>query len=359
MDIVMKLSLLREKRSWVVACVVFVIGLLILELFLRIFVYRKTEYSIHDTDIDWQSKAGTLYFQAVEGFGVTHYVADYEINTVPSPPTNGMSVVVIGDSYTEGYQVNDDEKYVSVAENLLLERGFVANLHNFGRSDNKLADDIWFFNHIYKQYKPQIAVFQLNFDDLIAEYNSNNRRINFFIKQSDGALQIQHQPIPVQSQNELFNFIFRNSSIISYGAVRFKSISAILLDKYFTSQDTEVTSLETLYLIYEKTILDKIAILKNATAGVKLVIILAPPFPIIKKDKIILDNPQYDELVSLLKKIPDLVVIDPSTPFVDLLKNNHFPSGFNNSPIGIGHWNKNGNAIVGQLLADELQKIIK
>jgi lysophospholipase L1-like esterase len=355
MDIVMKLSLLREKRSWVVACVVFVIGLLILELFIRFFVYRRTENAIHDPDII-QTKAGTFYFQAVEGNGTTYYVANDEIET---PNTNGLSVVVIGDSFTEGYQVNDNEKYVSVASNLLIERGIDAKLHNFGKSSQKLADDIWLFKYIYQQYKPQIAVFQISTNDLISENNSTNNKINFFEKQTDGSLQIQHQPIAKQSQNELFRFIIRNSSIVGYGEIRFDSIKRLYLDKYLTSQNTELASIDTINLINEQTILNKISILKNATAGVKLVIILAPPFPFIKKGMVILDNPQYDELVSFLRNIPDLVVIDPSTAFIDLVNNNHFPSGFDNSPIGIGHWNKNGNAIVGQLLADELQKIIK
>jgi lysophospholipase L1-like esterase len=352
----MILSTLKEKRSWIIAFGVFVIGLLILELFLRIFVYLKTENQIHSPDFEGQAKAGTVYFQAFEGYGTTHYVATDEIET---PYTNGMSVVVFGDSFTEGFQVNDDEKYVSITENLLHERGIEADLHNFGKSSQSLADQIWFYKYIYPQYQPKIAVFQLSLSDFFADNNTYDSRINYFIKQADGSLQIQHQPIAVQSENKIVRFISRNSSLVSYGITRFNQIRTLILDKYFTSKNVKSTSTDTIKLIDEETIFEKMAILKKETAGVKLIIILAPPVPYIENDIIVLDNPQYDKLISSLKKIPDLVVIDPSPTFVDLLKTNHFPSGSINSVPGHGHWNKDGHTIVGQLLADALQKAIQ
>jgi hypothetical protein len=350
----MESSNLKDKRSWATAFVVFVCGVIFLELFIRSFVYRKTKNEIHIPDLSWETPAGTHYFQAIEGYGNTYYVANDEIAT---PFTNGISVVVLGDSYTEGLVVNDDDKYVSIAEKLLHERGIDADLHNFGKSGTHFADEIWFFKYIYPRYKPKIAVFQLNFDDLISENNNDNTdHLNYFIKQSDGSLQIQHQPLSIKSPNELLGFLAQNFSFFGYGNKRFEEIKSSILDNNVAPDNTTTGNLT---LGDEATILEKISILQHETAGVKLVIILTPPFPALVNHKIITDNLQYDELVTLLRKIPDLVVIDPSVSFVNLLRINQFPSGFDNSFPGFSHWNKYGNEIVGQLLAGELQDIMQ
>jgi len=47
------------------------------------------------------------------GLATTHYSADGEVRT---PHDEGVEILVIGDSNTEGHQVDDAYKYVSVAE---------------------------------------------------------------------------------------------------------------------------------------------------------------------------------------------------------------------------------------------------
>ena len=72
---------------------------------------------------------GTIVRWGKEGFGTTRYSGDGEIAT---PFDEGMEVPVLGDSHTEAWQVDDRDKYVSIAETLLWQRHLRVNLRNLG-----------------------------------------------------------------------------------------------------------------------------------------------------------------------------------------------------------------------------------
>jgi lysophospholipase L1-like esterase len=349
-------SEIKDKRSWVAAFVFFVCGLLILELILRVFVYRSNKYGVYNPDLEqYQVAAGTYNFHASEGYGNTFYVAPDEIDT---PYKTGTSVIVIGDSYTEGFQVNDDEKYVSIAEQQLNEHGIEADLHNFGKSGQTIADHIWLIKYVFRQYKPKIVVLQLSINDFILG-DGKKTPVNYFIQLSNGSIQFNHKPAAIRPQYELLGFLNRNFSIFGYGYTRYLKYESTFLDKNSVSQNQKNTLDENPGLENEETILKKINILKQEIGEAKLVILLTPTFPTIENGEIILNNKQYDELVALFRNTPDLEVIDPSSFFLNSFNRNQCPTGSNISSPCKGHWNKDGHEIVGRLLADELEKIMK
>ncbi|MDO9300398.1 MAG: hypothetical protein Q7T89_03405, partial [Anaerolineales bacterium] len=113
--------------------------LLILEVVIRIFIIKPAyEHFVPGLGIVAVDNAVTVW--GVEGYGVTHYLSNGEIST---PYQSEISVVVLGDSYTEAVQVNDDQKFVSVAENVLQERGLKMDLHNLGASGRSIADYVY------------------------------------------------------------------------------------------------------------------------------------------------------------------------------------------------------------------------
>jgi hypothetical protein len=95
----------------------------------------------------------SCYVRGTEGFGVTCYFANSEIGT-PYRGPEGESIVVLGDSYTEATQVSNAEKYVSVTETMLRERGYNVDLHNLGDSNRALADFVYLAPAVNQTYAP-------------------------------------------------------------------------------------------------------------------------------------------------------------------------------------------------------------
>src|SRR5512143_2260774 len=113
--------------------------LLILELVVRLFVIRLP----YQRDVPYRGYVpvdNSTAIWGIEGYGTTHYLSNGEIAT---PDQTGTPVVILGDSFTEALQVNDKEKYVSVAETILHQRGIQADLHNLGASGRSLADYVY------------------------------------------------------------------------------------------------------------------------------------------------------------------------------------------------------------------------
>jgi lysophospholipase L1-like esterase len=52
-------------------------------------------------------------------------------------------------------------------------------------------------------------------------------------------------------------------------------------------------------------------------------------------------------------------VIDPYPDMLVSISNNQFPRGFSNSLPGVGHFNANGNQIIGKNLAEKLESLLK
>lgn len=351
----MELTRTTNRRSWGLAVIVFIAGLLILEIILRTFVYKIPENAINDADWGHEAAKDTYFFQATEGYGLTHYIENGEIAT---PFTGGSSIVVMGDSFTEGLQVNDDEKYASISEKILRERGYEVDIHNLGSSGLRVPDHIYRFDKIKEEYKPEIVVLQIDYANFLSDQNFNENQRNYFVEQPDGTLKLQHKSIPVRPAPYLLTLINRSTSLVGYGYNRLLDIKSKILRTY-TAPDNIASNVINGSILENKVLLAKISLLEKEFAGEKVIIILASPFPTLRNGIMIMEDPRYNDLVTLFQRASGWEVVDPSAKFMELYHKGRFPSGFNNSSLGEGHWNIDGHAIVGTLLADALEKILQ
>jgi hypothetical protein len=308
----------------------------------------------------------------VEGYGVTRFLANGEIST---PQDSGrLTVVVLGDSYTEALQVNDDQKFVSVAEGILHEHGQDMNLRNLGASGRCIADYIYIAPFVRRIYAPDIIVLQVTETDFTESMDIS--RQNYFVV--DGA-----SVSLVRNENYyVFNLDLRNmlystglGSLANYKLTPLVKEQRLRFAMAAAAQNQEGESAvapadsdsegagfdEFNSAIFSSTMVQaQVDSLMEAYPGVKLIFLVIPSTPIVQGENLIVSDKSDDLLVEALGEASELPVLYPRDEFVELYtRYEKLPRGFFNTLPGSGHLNPDGNFAVGVALADYLEGLVK
>lgn len=154
---------------------------------------------------------GTFHFKTNnKGFR-----SDKDINYKKDP--GEIRVIALGDSHTQGYDVNQDETFSSVAENMLNKNGLKSTVINAGVSGFSTAEELVFLENEGYKYKPDYVVLALFANDY-----QDNIRSDLFELRNDSIVVKNHEYIPgVSIQNKLYKYgIFRwlgeNSYLYAY-----------------------------------------------------------------------------------------------------------------------------------------------
>jgi hypothetical protein len=344
--------------------------LFMLEVFIRIFVI-KSPYLHFVPELGVVPVDNSIAVWGVEGYGVTHYLANGEIVT---PQDSGISVVVLGDSYTEALQVHDDEKYVSVAESILHERGYEMNLHNLGASGRCMADYVYIAPFVQRTYSPDIVVLQVSETDFMESMDVS--RQNFFTI-NESSVELTHN-----ENYYVFNLDLRNAlystglgslanykltPVIKEQRLRLARAAAAQPAEQDATTDETLTSgdlngLELKPTVFNSTMVQaQVNSLKKAYPNVKLVFFLIPNTPVVQNDIPVLSDDSDNVLVDMLNGLSDVsMVLYPQEEFVQLYTvQRKFPRGFFNTLPGVGHLNSDGNYTAGAALADHLEGIAR
>ena len=320
-------------------------SLVFLELFIRSFVIKSSTLA---SDAYWGAipSEGSCFLHALEGFGVTCYESNNEVGT---PFHDGLRIAVFGDSYTEAIQVDNSEKYVSLTEVALRERGFNVDLINLGDSNRTIADFIYLAPTINLKFAPEIVVLQTNEFGLFDTLNPNRR--NYFGSQS-GSLELIHRDIP-ETDLSFQNFI-HYSGLLTLGAIKWeKATKSIISPDEEKEQPPQALPAQ---------IRDEVTQFMNAYPNSRIVILVIPSVPIIPPNNTSLswNNPKDQEILSTLAEIDNLTIVYPVAAFKELYKKHKiFPRGFFNSLPNYGHLNQYGHIAIATTLALDLEDLLK
>lgn len=311
------------------------LALLGVELVLHLTVYHSPQQYAPGTYMGKQPLPGSVMLSGREGYGITRYGVDGEI-AASSVDADG-DVVVLGDSFTEAMQVMDDEKYTVVAQKQLQQAGLSIQVHNLGASGACLSDYTYFaqnLRQIKPQYQTEFLVIQLSKNDLNDDPFVTTRN-NYFTVEADGSFTVHHNnAVGNTAETEAQQFA-RLSSI-------FKLLRMRLVPADAPRTQTDVG--------FEQ----QLAALRKAAAGYQVIILALPDVPVIENDQLTMNDPVYDDLLALLKAVPEWQVIDPLPAFQALAQQGRLPRGFGNSLPGEGHMNVWGHQVVGSLLAEKI-----
>ncbi len=300
-----------------------------------------------DPTIGVMYPAGTVVRWGKEGYGVTHYVADGEIAT---PHNEGMEILVLGDSHTEAYQVDDQDKYVSVAETLLWNRGRRVNLRNLGVGARLFADYVYWVAVLRKRNPPPAAfVIQLNDDSFNTSFDTTGA--NFFRKTPNGEIELVHNP-PDPASNLWLNPWWSYIRLFDYLEERYWIL--FVKPQVVKPQQARVAPPQPVPASeIEASVTSQLKLLTDQLGDVPTIYLRAPKWPY--------DNPPDDPTFityQVLQKVQRWPLIDPGKELVrNFQRTHHDPRTFFNALPMHGHLNRDGEAVLGQMLADGIERM--
>ncbi len=343
-----------------------VIILVAFEVFLRFFISGVSPESYFSPDFGPRPVGGSIVKYVREGSGTIRYSDFGEIAT---PYQGGPGVVVFGDSQTASYQVNDYQNYVSVAEQVLYDRGVNVDLRNFGYPAGTLADYAYLASITTSEMNADVVVIQTSLNDFLGIGGREGYVLssigNYFQKNEDGTITLVHKPI--KDNNAFYKPLITKSALLSASLDRLRLFRTVLNNSFGKQKDAgdanmidpavmRVSQSEKFLENYKA----QITALHEAYKGQKVVIVYLPFVPSIVGDEVTLENKDSDLLLEVINQFDDWYVVDPSDEFRNLwLEQKKLPRGFTNSEPGTGHLNVDGQAIVGRLLAEKIAEAVQ
>lgn len=286
-----------------------------------------------------------------EGCGVTHRLSKGERAGYPA---DAPAVLVLGDSFTEALEVNDDEVYTHVAQEALAKVGIRLGFVNAGLAGRSVADYVGFADRHKKLFSPAWTVVTLRDDDLAEDTERPAKTA--FKRDAGGRLQVSFDEDRTAPgvRDALWN---APSIFVRYSAYRLhKFVEAAEAEPpmFFAASHEGRKAPPTDYAQYA--VEEELDLLRAAYGGKVTVVTL--PYILFKAggEPTILDSNVRRRLLSYCKAT-GMSCVEPSAAFLAMARGYRSPFGFPNSQFNYGHMNPDGHRIVGEELAKELQRL--
>jgi len=167
------------------------ISLLLWEVILENCVLKTNGSAVHPV-------LGTIYKQgyhlhATEGYSQTS-INSYGMRgpEIAAKKTGEFRILVVGDSYTEAFQVTDDNTYSALLQAKLKNRCSEITVINAGRSGASPANYIHLADFYQSTINPDFVIIQLNDGDFVQDiFNKAN---HFYVVQENGTFKTEAKP---------------------------------------------------------------------------------------------------------------------------------------------------------------------
>ena len=208
----------RSVRRIAAPCLGAALAVAVMELVVRdVYTLRTT----------WDPGIGVIYDPSVpvrwrrEGDGTSHWDARGVRRNAHDVAGREGSVLVVGDSYTEGLMVDDGETYPSLAQDALQAARADLAVLNAGRSTNSAADYVAQARRNRQVFDPRWTVVQLREEDF-AEDAWDDKGARFTL---DSAGRLSVVPAVLEGSRVL-GVVERHSMLLAYGFVRAAEMNA-------------------------------------------------------------------------------------------------------------------------------------
>jgi hypothetical protein len=295
-----------------------------------------------------QRPGDTLVFGR-EGFGHSRWT-EHGVRRVSLPPPGSRPILVLGDSFTEAYNVDDDVVYTHRLETLLGEAGFDVPVLNAGRSGASPADYVQRAPRYAALFEPRWTVLQLRAPDL--EVEGFDAGVTHFARDASGVLEV----VPVVQRVSRFHDVFaplrERSALANYGIVRLKEFMAATANEppLFRAGSVGATSAPA---PPHRPIADVLALLARAYDE-RITLLYLPDFDPRAPEQVVAES----EIV--LTRTCDergWSCVNLRAAFATFAARNESPYGFPNTTWNEGHMNATGHAATTLLLRDELLRL--
>lgn len=288
-----------------------------------------------DPKVGWEWRSVTVFHRLDEGWGVSHWREDATRDR-PAAGRGAPRVLIIGDSFTEALQVDDDEAFSG--------RLSTVNALNIGRASHSVADYVAFASEYRARYQPQWTVVEVGPTDF-AEDAFEPSKTHF-----DRHLAVIVIPPRFGTISRLLMTLRDHSALIDRGIARWQAYrTAARMPPLFRAADEEAHAGPRASQLAERQwpVAEEMNLLLDAYAH-RVTFLFIPP----------LAPPSTVETQFLQTCTSNhLSCVDARATFADFRSRGDAPFGFPNSRPGVGHMNARGHAAVARLLECELEGI--
>lgn len=332
----------------------FLLAVITWNFILSVLLY-KTPGTIRDNTLGKIYKPGILV-NSDEGFSRTKINSLGMRNIeVASKGPNEKRILILGDSYTEGIHVSDDNLYtVKLEKDLIKELNKTISVVNSGRSGASPANYIYLSEFYNSKISSDYTVIQTSDSDWSIDIF--NKEQNFYVNEENGRFKVvfnnylSSSPLLKKVPELSFILKFNELPILSYANVKIKQLKQpqSSAENGESFKDLDAKRLER---ISDWTIKE----LKNRYPNIVFLYM-----PTIDYNK---PSEDYTPIEKLIKAKCDeygIDFIDVRKEFLNYYTQNKQPAyGFNNTTPGIGHMNKIGHSIVADSLKQYFMGRIK
>ncbi len=325
--------------------------LILTEVFLRLFISQPSSQQ-YDRELGYTNIAGARMVESFEGYS---HVTFNQLGFNDAEPRNDRvkKIFVIGDSYTEAFQLDVTLGYTSLIEKALASP----------RIDViKLARDSFLPLHYpivseryYDAYKPELTILQLGShtlgglynENITIEYSADNEIQRYTLDVSDNDI-----------QKEKFRIIINNSALAYHLMRRYKHLIVKIIKRFnglFTSKIEKAKDSLIYSVANDKDRQKRLTYILKKLKGRVVVIYFPDPAIIFNINA---HNDSVRHVISAASKAANLGFIDFTDIFTaDFSANNQLLNGFQNSKPNGGHLNRYGHQVVAENLIIELKKM--
>lgn len=277
-----------------------------------------------------------------EGFGVSHRDSR-GIRLSPHGCSHCPQVLVIGDSYTDAFQVNDDEVFTAAAESMLAGSKPV-RLLNAGAAGSSPADYLVQAASYLRRIQPAWVVIELNADDLGADAFRPDE-VHFLDR--DRLTPVVPAPYAYGRTTRTLAWIREHSALINYAIARLDiARNSSQEPPWFRAGFQPPAARAEAQPVYP--VERELTILRAAYKN-RVTFLFLPLFNV----PIETEEVRFERYCAATQ----MSCVDFRSSFDEFRRAGTAPYGFPNSRFGGGHLNAAGHALVARQLAVEIRRL--
>jgi len=302
-----------------------------------------------DPRFGWVQGPGARYVQSAEGWGEYRADADGFLDRPLPPPGQGVRAVLLGDSFGQGLQVLDRERFSETAE-LLMPGLHILNTAAAGRS---VFHHALLARRLQDAFAPDLVLVQLD-DNKLTDIERPEDSAGAFAEFRAAAAVNR----PARVRVGLASTMLRRSALLSYLRTRVEKLTRQeqqRLTLKLTNRKPDLRDLVALPATPRaKSLIDSL-VAEIQTVNPRVVLIYVPNVDYFVSPPRV-SYPERRAWFHELAAQRGLPLVDPSDAFLQSYRATGEPlHGFSNAQPGVGHVNARGHA----LIANELVTVLR
>ncbi len=293
---------------------------------------------------------GHTFRSRVEGSGIAHYDAGGARRAASLGPRGGLQILCVGDSFTEAFQVSDDEVYTTLVERALDAGSVPAAVLNMGRSGLSVADYVANAPAYRKAATPAWTVVQVTDRDF---YEETWQPSKTHFRRACPACPVEVVRVPPAPDNGVrrcMRWLRNQSAFVGFTIHRWQELTGA------TRQDRQPASLDprvfTAPATQDVLVREELRMLAAAYDG-RLTLLLLGRF-----DPLAPGNDTHDEeVIKQAARELGVSLACSKDEYEALAEKRLAPYGFSNTLLNSGHMNAAGHAAAGRALTRELLRL--